>query len=122
VVGTLQLTFIPGMARRGALRAQIEAVRVGEAQRGLGLGREMMLWAIEESRRRGCALVQLTTDKQREAAHRFYARLGFAASHEGMKLALVSAGQQTTDLGVPLLPLDDVAGLLDTLEGDGRRS
>jgi GNAT superfamily N-acetyltransferase len=88
VVGTLQLSFLPGLARRGALRAQIEAVRVAESQRGSGLGAAMMRWAIDESRRRGCALVQLTSDKARVDAHRFYARLGFVASHEGMKLAL----------------------------------
>jgi GNAT superfamily N-acetyltransferase len=88
VVGTMQLSFIPGLARRGAWRAQIEAVRVHEDVRGGGLGARMMEWAIEEARRRGCALVQLTTDKRRADAHRFYERLGFVASHEGMKLAL----------------------------------
>jgi GNAT superfamily N-acetyltransferase len=88
VVGTMQLSFLPGLARRGALRAQIEAVRVAEAARGGGLGAAMMGWAIEEATRRGCALVQLTTDKSRTGAHRFYQRLGFVASHEGMKLAL----------------------------------
>ena len=88
VVATMQLSFIPGLARRGALRAQIEAVRVGEAHRSRGLGAALFAWAIEESRRRGCALVQLTTDKARVDAHRFYERLGFVASHEGLKLAL----------------------------------
>ncbi|MER7011739.1 GNAT family N-acetyltransferase [Saccharopolyspora sp. NPDC000359] len=88
VVATMQLTFIPGLARRGALRAQIEAVRVHERHRSNGLGGEMIRWAIDEARRRGCALVQLTTDKQRSDAHRFYQRLGFTASHEGLKLAL----------------------------------
>jgi GNAT superfamily N-acetyltransferase len=88
VVGTLQLSFIPGLARRGALRAQIEAVRVADAWRGRGLGAAMMDWAIAEARRRDCALVQLTSDKSRTSAHRFYERLGFVASHEGMKLAL----------------------------------
>jgi GNAT superfamily N-acetyltransferase len=88
VVGTLQLSFIPGLARRGALRAQIEAVRVADAWRRRGLGAAMMDWAIAEARRRGCALVQLTSDKSRTSAHRFYERLGFVASHEGMKLAL----------------------------------
>lgn len=88
VVGTLQLTIIPGLARHGALRAQIEAVRVAGGLRGTGLGSAMMRWAIDEARRRGCALVQLTTDKSRGDAHRFYQRLGFVASHEGMKLAL----------------------------------
>jgi ribosomal protein S18 acetylase RimI-like enzyme len=88
IVGTMQLSFLPGLARRGALRAQIEAVRVAESTRGSGLGAAMMRWAIEESRRRGCALVQLTSDKSRADAHRFYERLGFVASHEGMKLKL----------------------------------
>jgi len=88
IVGTLQLSFLPGLARRGALRAQIEAVRVAASQRGSGLGAAMMGWAIEEASQRGCALVQLTTDKSRTDAHRFYQRLGFVASHEGMKLAL----------------------------------
>lgn len=88
VVATLQLSFIPGLARHGALRAQIEAVRVHEPYRSRGLGAAMMGWAIEEARRRGCGLVQLTTDKARPDAHRFYERLGFVASHQGMKLRL----------------------------------
>lgn len=88
IVGTMQLSFLPGLARRGALRAQIEAVRVADGSRGTGLGAGMIGWAIDEARRRGCALVQLTTDKSRLDAHRFYQRLGFVASHEGMKLAL----------------------------------
>lgn len=88
IVGTFQLSFLPGLARRGALRAQIEAVRVAADQRGGGLGAAMMRWAIDEARRRGCALVQLTSDKTRTGAHRFYADLGFVASHEGMKLFL----------------------------------
>jgi ADP-ribose pyrophosphatase YjhB (NUDIX family)/ribosomal protein S18 acetylase RimI-like enzyme len=88
VVGTLQLSIIPGLARRGALRWQLEAVRVAEDQRGQGLGETMVRWAVEESRRRGCALVQLTTDKSRTDAHRFYERLGFERTHEGMKLRL----------------------------------
>jgi GNAT superfamily N-acetyltransferase len=86
--GTLQLTFIPGLARRGALRAQIEAVRIREGLRGRGLGHALFAWAIEEARERGCALVQLTSDKRRTEAHRFYGRLGFTASHEGFKLRL----------------------------------
>ena len=88
VVATFQLSFIPGLARGGALRAQIEAVRVAESARGTGLGSAMIEWAIEEARRRGCVLVQLTTDKSRVEAHHFYERLGFVASHEGMKLGL----------------------------------
>jgi GNAT superfamily N-acetyltransferase len=88
VVGTMQLSFIPGLARRGALRAQIEAVRVRQDHRSRGLGAAVLAWAIDESRRRRCALVQLTTDKARADAHRFYERLGFVASHEGLKLPL----------------------------------
>jgi GNAT superfamily N-acetyltransferase len=88
VVGTMQLSFIPGLSRRGALRAQIEAVRVHEDYRNQGLGEAIFEWAISEARRRGCALVQLTTDKRRTDAHRFYARLGFVSSHEGLKLQL----------------------------------
>jgi GNAT superfamily N-acetyltransferase len=88
IVATFQLSFLPGLARRGALRAQIEAVRVREDYRGRRLGEALMTWAIDEARRRGCALVQLTSDKSRQSAHRFYARLGFIASHEGMKLRL----------------------------------
>lgn len=87
-VGTLQLTLIPGLARRGALRAQIEAVRIADALRGRGLGTQFIGWAIEEAERRGCAVVQLTSDKRRSDAHRLYATLGFAPSHEGFKLQL----------------------------------
>jgi len=82
------MSFIPGPARRGALRAQIEAVRVHEDYRDVGLGAVMFGRAITEARRRGCALVQLTTDKTRADAQRFYQRPGFTASHEGLKLAL----------------------------------
>ena len=88
VVGTLQLTFIPGLSRGGSLRAQVEAVRVARSHRGEGLGRSLLGWAIEEARRRGCSLVQLTTDQQRAEAQRFYEGLGFVSSHAGMKLAL----------------------------------
>jgi GNAT superfamily N-acetyltransferase len=88
LVATMQLSFIPGLARRGGLRAQIEAVRVHESCRGRDLGAAMMGWAVGEARRRGCVLVQLTTDKSRLDAHRFYRQLGFVASHEGMKLRL----------------------------------
>jgi GNAT superfamily N-acetyltransferase len=87
-VGTLHLVFIRGVARLGATRAQIEAVRVSAGQRGEGIGRKMIEAAIEMARQRGCALVQLTTDKTRKDAHRFYESLGFVASHEGMKLSL----------------------------------
>lgn len=90
VLATMQLSFLPGLARRGALRAQIEAVRVRQDYRNLSLGAALFGWAIEEARRRRCALVQLTTDKSRADAHRFYERLGFVASHEGLKLSLLS--------------------------------
>jgi GNAT superfamily N-acetyltransferase len=87
-VGTLQLTIIPGLARRGSLRGQIEAVRIRADHRGSGLGTGIIEWAIDESRRRGCSLVQLTSDTSRTDAHRFYERLGFTASHTGFKLKL----------------------------------
>ncbi|MFI0794163.1 GNAT family N-acetyltransferase [Micromonospora rubida] len=88
LVGCMQITYIPGLGRHGAERSLIEAVRVRSDRRGQGLGREMMRWAIDQAERRGCALVQLTTDKSRTDAHRFYRTLGFTATHEGMKLAL----------------------------------
>jgi len=86
VVGTLQLTFIPGLSRLGSTRALIEAVRVRTDHRGSGLGAELIRWAIDTARSRGAALVQLTTDATRKDAHRFYERLGFEATHVGMKL------------------------------------
>ena len=88
VVGCFQLSFLPGLGRHGSWRAQIESVRVARQRRNGGVGAAMMRWAIEAARERGCALVQLTTDKRRADAHRFYRRLGFEASHEGMKLML----------------------------------
>lgn len=88
LVGTLQLSFIPGITRKGAWRGQIEAVRVAAGRRGTGLGERMFAWAIAECRSRGCSLVQLTTDKERQGAHRFYERQGFVASHLGYKLSL----------------------------------
>ena len=88
VAGTLQLTLLPGLSRHGMLRAQIEAVRVAAWQRGQGLGRAMIEWAIEQARGHGCGLVQLTSDKRRPDAIRFYEALGFTASHEGLKLPL----------------------------------
>ena len=88
VVGTMQLSFIPGLARRGTLRAQIEAVRIHSGYRSRGLGTAMFHWAFAEAQRRGCTLVQLTTDKTRADAHRFYSRLGFVASHDGLKMML----------------------------------
>ena len=88
VVGTMQLTFIPGIAFKGAWRGQIEAVRVASALRGGGIGAAMIEHAVELCRTRGCKMVQLTSHKSREAAHRFYERLGWTRSHEGFKLAL----------------------------------
>jgi GNAT superfamily N-acetyltransferase len=88
VEGCLQLTFIPGLTYKGRDRAQVEAVRVSNAMRGRGLGKALMNHAVDLARERGCALVQLTTDKRREEAHAFYRALGFTASHEGMKLWL----------------------------------
>jgi GNAT superfamily N-acetyltransferase len=88
IVACLQITYIPGLGRHGAERALVEAVRVRSDRRGQGLGAELMTWVIERARQRGCALMQLTTDKSRLDAHRFYARLGFVPSHEGMKLTL----------------------------------
>lgn len=88
VVGCLQLTMIAGLSRRGARRAQIEGVRVHPERRGSGVGEALFKEAIERAREAGCSLVQLTTDKARGEAHRFYERLGFEASHIGMKLKL----------------------------------
>lgn len=88
VVGTLQLTVIPGLSRRGATRSVIEAVRIHADERGSGLGTRLIEWAIAESRRQGCQLVQLTSDATRTDAHRFYERLGFTASHVGFKFPL----------------------------------
>jgi len=88
VVGTLQLTVIPGLSRKGATRSIIEAVRIHADERGSGLGTRLIEWAITESRRQGCQLVQLTSDATRTDAHRFYERLGFTASHVGFKLPL----------------------------------
>ncbi|MFG2554355.1 GNAT family N-acetyltransferase [Streptomyces sp. NPDC048581] len=88
VVGTLQLTIIPGLSRRGSTRSIIEAVRIHAAERGSGLGTQLIEWAIDESRRQNCQLVQLTSDKSRTDAHRFYERLGFTSSHMGFKIQL----------------------------------
>ena len=88
IAGCLQITYIPGLSRSGMWRAQIESVRVGVNFRDRGLGRLMIEWAIGQAKNRGCGLVQLTSDKQRPDAVRFYEKLGFAASHEGLKLRL----------------------------------
>ena len=90
VVGTLQLTIIAGLSRKGAKRGLIEAVRVASETRGTGVGEKLMRHAIDLARAKGCRLVQLTSDKRRTRAHAFYRGLGFEASHEGFKLELQS--------------------------------
>ncbi|ANT53748.1 GNAT family acetyltransferase [Mesorhizobium amorphae CCNWGS0123] len=88
VIGTLQITYLAGLSLQGALRGQIEAVRIADDRRGERLGQCLLEWAIEECRRHGCRIVQLTTNKSRLDAHRFYDRFGFKASHIGYKLEL----------------------------------
>ena len=88
VVGCVQLTIIAGLSRQGLTRAQLEGVRVAKDRRGSRLGEALMRHAIEIARAEGCGLVQLTTDRRREGAHRFYKKLGFDASHLGMKLEI----------------------------------
>ncbi|MGF1474147.1 MAG: GNAT family N-acetyltransferase [Geminicoccaceae bacterium] len=92
IVGTFQLTFIPGLSFRGGERVQIESVRVAENLRGQGLGRHLMLWVLDLARARGARLVQLTTNRTRADAHRFYEALGFEATHSGMKIDLGAKG------------------------------
>jgi len=86
IIGTLQLSFIQYLTYQGGIRAQIEAVRIREDQRGKGLGEQFFKWAIERAKERGAHVLQLTTDRKREDALRFYERLGFVASHHGMKM------------------------------------
>jgi GNAT superfamily N-acetyltransferase len=88
LVGVAQLTFIPGISRNGARRLLIEAVRVDQRLRGMRIGELLMEHAHARGRERGCVLAQLTSDKQRPDAHRFYSRLGYVASHEGFKRPL----------------------------------
>lgn len=90
VVGTLQLMFLPHLSEQGGLRAQIESVRVHSSVRRLGIGEAMMRWAIDRAAERGCVVVQLTTNRTRAEAQRFYQRLGFVDSHVGMKYPLVT--------------------------------
>jgi GNAT superfamily N-acetyltransferase len=90
VVGMLQVTYIPGLSRRGSWRANIEAVRVDSSVRRRGIGGWLMARALEHARKRGCRLAQLTSDKRRTEAHLFYTRLGFTDSHVGYKLVLES--------------------------------
>jgi GNAT superfamily N-acetyltransferase len=88
IIGVLQLTFIPYLTYRGGWRALIEGVRVDPELRSRGIGRKLFEWAIDRARKRKCHMVQLTVDKCRQDALRFYASLGFVASHEGQKLHL----------------------------------
>lgn len=88
VIGVMQLTFIPSLTYRGGWRALIEGVRIASETRGEGIGHAMFRWAIDRAKERRCHVVQLTTDKKRPDALRFYESLGFRATHEGMKLHL----------------------------------
>jgi len=88
IVGTLQITFTPSISFQGGKRATVESVRVDEKLRGRGIGRELMLYAIERAREENCVSMQLTTNIDRTDAHRFYENLGFKKSHLGMKLSL----------------------------------
>ena len=87
-VASFHLSYLPGVSRKGAWRGQIESVRVMPALRGKGVGEAMMRWAVARCEAKGCSVVQLTSDMRREAAHRFYERLGFAHSHAGFKMKL----------------------------------
>lgn len=95
IVGVLQLTFVPNITYRGGWRALIEGVRVDASLRSSGIGRRLFAWAIERAREKGCHMVQLTSDKSRPDAIRFYQSLGFVASHEGLKLLLHGPGEET---------------------------
>ena len=87
-VGCFQLSYIPGLTRRGQWRGQIEVVHVAAVHRNQGIGSEMMRWAIARCREHRCELIQLRSNKKRQDAHRFYRRLGFELSHDGFKLQL----------------------------------
>ncbi len=93
VVGTAQLSFLPSLSHQGGERAQVEAVRVASDRRGAGIGRQLLTWMIARAEDRGCRMVQLTTDKSRSDAHRFYESLGFQVTHHGMKLRLPRAAE-----------------------------
>ena len=88
IIGCLQLSFIPGLSRRGAWRGQIESVRISSERRSAGLGQEIINWAIDTCQERGCQIIQLTSDKARHDAAEFYSALGFVASHEGFKRSI----------------------------------
>ncbi len=100
VVATLQLTFLRTLSRRGGLRLQVEAVRVTGSERGAGLGQALMEWAADLGRARGAVLAQLTTDRRRTEAHRFYERLGWVDTHQGMKLDLTEPRPRRAGHGV----------------------
>ncbi|ESX07520.1 GNAT family N-acetyltransferase [Mesorhizobium sp. M0179] len=101
VIGTLQISYLAGLSLQGALRGQIEAVRVAADRRGERLGQRLLEWAVEQCRERGCKIVQLTTNKSRQDAHRFYDRLGFKASHIGYKLELNSVAADGAGSAAP---------------------
>lgn len=86
IIGTMQLSFIQYLTYQGGIRAQIEAVRIREDKRGAGIGEALFQWAIDRAKEKGAHVLQLTTDKKRPDAIRFYEKLGFKNSHEGMKL------------------------------------
>jgi GNAT superfamily N-acetyltransferase len=88
IVATLLLSFLPGLSRHGAWRAQIESMRVSGELRGQGIGQALIDWSIDQARQRGCRLIQLTSDRRRDDAHRFYERAGFEPTHFGYKLSL----------------------------------
>lgn len=88
VIGTMQLSFLPGLLNRGAWRGQVEAVRIAADRRSQGLGEQLIAWAVERFRERGCFMAQLTSNNDRVGAHRFYERLGWQKSHAGFKLYL----------------------------------
>lgn len=96
IIAVLQLTFTPHITHQGGWRATIEGVRVDRQFRGSGVGRDMFAWAIRRAHERRCHLVQLTTDKDRSKALRFYETLGFTASHQGMKLKLKESPRNVT--------------------------
>jgi ribosomal protein S18 acetylase RimI-like enzyme len=100
IVGCVQVTIMPTLSHQGMFRGQIESVRIAACERGTGLGRTMIAWAIDYCRERGCGMVQLTSDKSRGDAIRFYERLGFGATHEGMKMRLDGGDRSSRTEGV----------------------
>ena len=88
IVATLLISFLPGLSRHGAWRAQVEAMRVSRTSRGQGIGQALLDWSVVEARNHGCSLIQLTSDRSRTEAPRFYERAGFEPSHFGYKFSL----------------------------------